>query len=1101
MKSNPVIKIEYSGKEPASSRANYKKLDRIVDPGFPVDPMGYWNPANIGQIVQVPTEDGNISMEGVNQDLIGMDEYGNTQYQEPGKKYKYRGKFITEYPIAKDGGWLDKYQSKGEVKKDKRKIPQSGMVIDKRTNQAYYFGDKGETGSFPVLTGLNPELNSNTYTPQTLNQNPQLKNTPVGYYMMEQGLPKTPYTNTYYNGRVRPMQPIPAFGMNAPDSEDLSIHNTFSDPNNPSIFNSRNKMYSAPGDKRYVSQGCINCQKESYDAFNKAIPHDDTLMVLDSKKPMDFVLLQQAQARMKKKQYGGWLDTMQDGGINMSKVRMDFHPKSQIEAQEQLDYQTRSELAWQKQQEENKKKSIAEGVKKGIPKKQAEAIALSQENPRDQGEIKENIPQSGLSKFIEIASNPVTAMEDYVRSGYNRLPDHFSSNTDRDMLSPTGIANMGYQFLTPLGRTAWAAQSADNADDAVKAGDYTGAAINAAFVLPGLGEGKKFAQTVNKLNRVKNINNIRKAKNTFTFNPEVLKAQQQSLQEARTLKGLPAGSKVLDEAKKYEEYLAEKNAWHQKAIKEHRLNQEQYLRDSDIKQQNFWEYPPIELEQPRRWEQVPIKDDKRVISSLNFNKQSSGFPPIEDDAFDSVQRVSGFESADMERAIREAEERAIQRDMEAAEARYESNQLQAPPSELHIPGTEEFYNPVSGTYETVFNSNTPDKLRTFAEFNNYYDDLGINKNYVNRVLRHKFGENVSVKTINKLLEKNPDLKVGQINKIHNALQDYMNSYKGSAEIDGVKNRSGISKLVALSTASIKDKEKLSKMSAKDFSQTVLKPTGEIVPYKQAKDLEEIGYNTATRNLQLKNVIPMSNQEYAEVFNERLDLLNDIIKKNNKSGLEYNVKKLSPDGRLIFETPSMPGADQSWQTNINPGQWRGDVEDIANTEYFRSIPGLEMSNTTSSVFGDRQPRKGSRTYESINEYLKSIDLGRVKPGFNSQTTYSKGLWEDAIKKDKAHGFYSNPNTVYGAMKSVLPYVGTGVLGAGALNQEQNGGWLDDEEFRRGGQKGLKKFTSKNIATSVNDIMMRNETLFGKPGKKRYKPGLKFKNGGGWLDNIV
>ena len=448
----------------------------------------------------------------------------------------------------------------------------------------------------------------------------------------------------------------------------------------------------------------------------------------------------------------------------------------------------------------------------------------------------------------------------------------------------------------------------------------------------------------------------------------------------------------------------------------------------------------------------------------------------------------------MERAIREAEERAFQRDMEAAEARYESNQLQAPPSELHIPGTEEFYNPVSGTYETVFNSNTPDKLRTFAEFNNYYDDLGINKNYVNRVLRHKFGENVSVKTINKLLEKNPDLKVGQINKIHNALQDYMNSYKGSAEIDGVKNRSGISKLVALSTASIKDKEKLSKMSAKDFSQTVLKPTGEIVPYKQAKDLEEIGYNTATRNLQLKNVIPMSNQEYAEVFNERLDLLNDIIKKNNKSGLEYNVKKLSPDGRLIFETPSMPGADQSWQTNINPGQWRGDVEDIANTEYFRSIPGLEMSNTTSSVFGDRQPRKGSRTYESINEYLKSIDLGRVKPGFNSQTTYSKGLWEDAIKKDKAHGFYSNPNTVYGAMKSVLPYVGTGVLGAGALNQEQNGGWLDDEEFRRGGQKGLKKFTSKNIATSVNDIMMRNETLFGPAGRKRYKPGLKFQDGG-------
>jgi hypothetical protein len=116
MKSNPVIKIEYSNKEPASSRANYKKLDRIVDPGFPVDPMGYWNPANVGKIVQVPTDDGHITMKGVNQPLIGMDEHGNTQYQIPGQEYHYQGKFITEYPITKNGGWLDIAQDGKEVK-------------------------------------------------------------------------------------------------------------------------------------------------------------------------------------------------------------------------------------------------------------------------------------------------------------------------------------------------------------------------------------------------------------------------------------------------------------------------------------------------------------------------------------------------------------------------------------------------------------------------------------------------------------------------------------------------------------------------------------------------------------------------------------------------------------------------------------------------------------------------------------------------------------------------------------------------------------------------------------------------------------------------
>jgi hypothetical protein len=64
----------------------------------------------------------------------------------------------------------------------------------------------------------------------------------------------------------------------------------------------------------------------------------------------------------------------------------------------------------------------------------------------------------------------------------------------------------------------------------------------------------------------------------------------------------------------------------------------------------------------------------------------------------------------------------------------------------------------------------------------------------------------------------------------------------------------------------------------------------------------------------------------------------------------------------------------------------------------------------------------------------------------------------------------------------------------------GGGLLDDEFRRGGQKRLKKYTSKNIQSSVNDIMLRNETLFGPAGKKRYKPGLKYKDGG-WLDNLL
>jgi hypothetical protein len=64
------------------------------------------------------------------------------------------------------------------------------------------------------------------------------------------------------------------------------------------------------------------------------------------------------------------------------------------------------------------------------------------------------------------------------------------------------------------------------------------------------------------------------------------------------------------------------------------------------------------------------------------------------------------------------------------------------------------------------------------------------------------------------------------------------------------------------------------------------------------------------------------------------------------------------------------------------------------------------------------------------------------------------------------------------------------------KKQNGGWLDDE-YRRGGQK-IKKYTSKNIQSSVNDLFTRNETLFGPAGKKRYKPGLKYQDGGNLLN---
>lgn len=308
----------------------------------------------------------------------------------------------------------------------------------------------------------------------------------------------------------------------------------------------------------------------------------------------------------------------------------------------------------------------------------------------------------------------------------------------------------------------------------------------------------------------------------------------------------------------------------------------------------------------------------------------------------------------------------------------------------------------------------------------------------------------------------------------------------------ILNKSGLSKEEVLQKASAKDKDVVSKMSDTDFENSVLKPNGEIVSYKLGPEIGQMTFDPVNRRMVLKDQISMSTKEYTDAFNSRLDLLNDIIAQKNKSGVEYRVKGLDESGRLTFYTPSgqkgknplikggledvnIPEGESIWATNINPGQWRGDVEDIANTEYFKSIPGLEMSNTTSGVFADNVPRKGTGAYESINEYMKRLDLGRVKPGFNSQTDFSRGAWENFIKSGRGVGFYANPRTVYGTMKAIVP----AAVGVGALQQideKQIGGSLDmktdkllqhiansKQKFQKGG--GIKDMVVSEIWEKV------------------------------------
>jgi len=188
---------------------------------------------------------------------------------------------------------------------------------------------------------------------------------------------------------------------------------------------------------------------------------------------------------------------------------------------------------------------------------------------------------------------------------------------------------------------------------------------------------------------------------------------------------------------------------------------------------------------------------------------------------------------------------------------------------------------------------------------------------------------------------------------------------------------------------------LSNISDAEFKMTYLTPKGELIKRSPNK-------------LPDFDIIPR--REYEDIFNSRLDLLNDIIEKNRKSSSKpYEITGLR-DGNLNFKSEF---GNSDWKVDITPGLFRGQVEDIPNAKYISDFPGLSMYNTLKGVYGKSAgPIKGSRAYESINEYLKKLDLGRVKSGFSGQTPSSRGLWESVPRKSQGFGIYLNPREVAG-----------------------------------------------------------------------------------------
>jgi hypothetical protein len=84
-----------------SALQNQQPVQKQKNGGITKDNLGYWNPDNWGQPVEIGSN--NITMEGVYEPLLGISDTGDTKLMQPGKNYKFNGKKVTEYPVAKLG--------------------------------------------------------------------------------------------------------------------------------------------------------------------------------------------------------------------------------------------------------------------------------------------------------------------------------------------------------------------------------------------------------------------------------------------------------------------------------------------------------------------------------------------------------------------------------------------------------------------------------------------------------------------------------------------------------------------------------------------------------------------------------------------------------------------------------------------------------------------------------------------------------------------------------------------------------------------------------------------------------------------------------------
>lgn len=210
--------------------------------------------------------------------------------KQPAKTVPAKATATPKAPIATPG----KAEAKKATATDNRQLPFTGVVVDRGTNETFVFGEKNNF-QMPVLTGQNRNMyaDANMGTVQELEKDKKGRVTPRGYYVMDQNN-VTASDKKEYNGNIRHLEPIEAFGMNAPKAKNVGMHQTY----NPGR---RDQFYNQSGDMRGQSYGCINGRCGDIQKLMSNVSDRDTVLVIDSRLPQDQGLFKQAQQKSKVK--------------------------------------------------------------------------------------------------------------------------------------------------------------------------------------------------------------------------------------------------------------------------------------------------------------------------------------------------------------------------------------------------------------------------------------------------------------------------------------------------------------------------------------------------------------------------------------------------------------------------------------------------------------------------------------------------------------------------------------------------------------------------------------------------------------------------------